>query len=444
MTQTVLLSKNVLKEGLDDFKVILAEQELKSIGENHYWRLAFWNQVNGIIPQINYFEKRKGYLDSGYLSHDWHSFPAKFYPQLVRSIMNICYVKNGLIFDPYAGCGTTLVEAKLMGLNAIGFDISKLAVLVTKVNTNLDIDTGLLIKRLIEISKKFHRMNYSNNLDFVYSDFETQWYNNENLKQLKLLKSIVDVIEETEIKNLFLVALSSILRKIANTKNGQIEVRYQLRKEKKNVLKIFEDKVRSMIYDIENYKKHGTNNKNSNINIYYADASKRRLAKNSVDFIITSPPYGNGLDYSKIHKLSIALIFGEEEIENFRNSQTGTIYAFDYDKLDIPFSKAGQEMINQLLTISPTRAKAMARYYWDMFHSIQNMYYVLKNGCNCVIIVGGTQIGNLNIDNSKILSDISVNIGFKVKNTLNWIYDKTRRSGLRHKIKGESILIFEK
>ena len=86
----------------------------------------------------------------------------------------------------------------------------------------------------------------------------------------------------------------------------------------------------------------------------------------------------------------------------------------------------------------------MARYYWDMHSSIKNMYSVLKYGKTCVIIVGGTKIKNLEINNSVVLLEIANYFGFKTKNVLNWCYDKTRRSGLVHKIKGETILILEK
>jgi len=445
MSQTFLFSEEkTIKKGLDDFKIFLANEELKNLENEFYWRLAFWSQINKIFPQITFFEK-DGRLDSGYLSHNWHSFPAKFYPQLVRSLMNICKVKKGsIIFDPYAGCGTTLVESKLMGFDATGLDISKLAVMITKVKTNLDIDLNLLNKNLYLIISKSESDLVNEKNNFYATDFERYWYSEGNLKQLKILKKNLDSVKEQDIKDFFLVALSSILRRIANTKSGQIEVRHQVRGKVLDVLSLFKKKVKSMEGDILNYREYSPRRK-SKTDIKFANASESKIKEESVDFIITSPPYGNGLDYSKIHKLSIALIFGEDELEFFKNSQTGTLYSQGFESLVVPFSKRGQEIVEVLSKeVSLNRAKAMSKYYWDMFSSIKNMFQALKKEGNCVIIIGGTKIRGLEIDNSQVLLEIAEHIGFKRERILNWEYDKTRRSGLEHKIKGEAILVLKK
>ena len=54
-------------------------------------------------------------------THDYHRYPAKFIPQIVRKLIED-YAPSGtqVVCDPFGGCGTTLVEAKLLGHKSIG------------------------------------------------------------------------------------------------------------------------------------------------------------------------------------------------------------------------------------------------------------------------------------------------------------------------------------
>ncbi|MFH1840772.1 MAG: DNA methyltransferase, partial [Candidatus Shapirobacteria bacterium] len=70
--------------------------------------------------------------DTGYITHGYHRYPAKFIPQIVSRLVER-YTKVGdLIVDPFGGCGTTLVESKVMGRLSVGVDINPVAVLITK------------------------------------------------------------------------------------------------------------------------------------------------------------------------------------------------------------------------------------------------------------------------------------------------------------------------
>jgi len=434
-----MLVENQLKNHLDDFKTKLAYLELQNARPDYYWRLAFWNSVDGITPQIVSYERNEGTFDSGYLSHKWHSFPAKFYPQLVRALMNICSVESDyLTYDPYAGCGTSAVEAKVMGMNYIGIDVSKLAVLISQAKVDLDIDVSKIRE---EKDSLVHTFRSGSNYSWAYTDFELKWYNKYNRSQVKLLAYLVLRMQDERVRKLFEVALSSILRRVGNTKPGQIETRHQFRREKQDMLKLFVSKLDSMVTDIERYQARGRTN--CSIMIEEKDASSY-LPEQQVDFIITSPPYGNGLDYSKIHMLSIALLFGEEEVSRFKRSQTGTMNNAPSSILDTSFTSIGSDVIAELEKMDIVKAKAMSKYYVDMKHSIQKMFDSLKPDRFAVILVGPTKVNNTQVPNDDVLRQIGEHVGFRAEKTISWTYDKLRRSGLEHKIKGESIIILKK
>ena len=72
---------------------------------------------------------------TNYLTHNFHTYPAKYIPQIPRFFIEK-YTKEGdLVYDPFLGCGTTLVECKLLNRDGIGVDLNPIATLVSKVKT---------------------------------------------------------------------------------------------------------------------------------------------------------------------------------------------------------------------------------------------------------------------------------------------------------------------
>lgn len=432
-------SEYILKDHLDDFKSELAHMELKGASTDYYWRLAFWKKAGMEIPDITKYEKPAKTLDSGYLSHKWHSYPAKFYPQFVRAFLNICEVKpDYTIYDPYAGCGTSAVESKLLGMNYFGIDISKLAVMISQVKVDLDINITQIRDTLEDISWKFKSQL---NKKWAYTDFEMKWYNKHNRPQVLLLYYLIEQINDERIKRFFKIALSSILRRVGNTKSGQIETRFEERKERVDVLRLITTRINSMLDDVREYQQKGRTK--CNITIEEGDANSY-LPEEHADFIVTSPPYGNGLDYSRIHPLSIALLFGEKEVADYKKGQTGTQNHIPNTILDTSFTETGTAVINILEKRQIARAKALSKYYVDMRSSIQNIYESLRNNRYAVIIIGPTKVHEVLIPNDDVLIEIGKSVGFELYKKINWTYDKTRRSGLEHKIKGETVVIFNK
>lgn len=72
---------------------------------------------------------------AGY-THDFYNYPARFSPLLIREIILQFSNEGDLILDPFMGGGTTLIEAKLLNRNSIGFDISTLSSFLAKVKSN--------------------------------------------------------------------------------------------------------------------------------------------------------------------------------------------------------------------------------------------------------------------------------------------------------------------
>ena len=77
------------------------------------------------------FEKPNGNGSTTYLTHNFHTYPAKFIPQIPKSTIKALTREGDIILDPFCGCGTTLVEANLLNRRAIGVDLTPIATLVS-------------------------------------------------------------------------------------------------------------------------------------------------------------------------------------------------------------------------------------------------------------------------------------------------------------------------
>jgi len=148
-------------------------QTRKPVGPEILRRLAFTSRVHtggaAIETDVYRFEqsglaarsastsgRRK---ESNYLTHGLHRFKGKFYPQLSRALLNISGARPGrLMLDPFAGSGTSLVEAWLSGVDGVGFDISPLAHLIatTKIRT-LEVGPDVIARGISEFEHNLAR-----------------------------------------------------------------------------------------------------------------------------------------------------------------------------------------------------------------------------------------------------------------------------------------------
>src|SRR6266496_6132800 len=107
--------------------------------------------------------------DTEYCTHGYHPYSAKYIPQIPNRLISTFSKKNDLVLDNFMGSGTTLVESKILGRNAVGIDINPLACLISKVKTTnirqpeLERITKITISIKEDILNLFDNSNNNNN-----------------------------------------------------------------------------------------------------------------------------------------------------------------------------------------------------------------------------------------------------------------------------------------
>lgn len=353
-----------------DFKVTndFREFELKDDGnfETLKRRLAYFKTINGEYTDYYHLQKyNRTKSVNQYLTHWIYPYKGKFHPQMIRALMNIIKIQNGeTLFDPFVGSGTAVLEAQILGVNAIGLDISPLCVLISKVKTE-SVDV------LDEIKK--------------YKDFYL------------FKKGGKEPIDE-RVKNFYKVA--EMMAHSDQSRRG------------KNFESSFVSDALKMIASVEDYsnaiKKH--NLKIGKTKIIEGDARKLNLKDESVDGIITSPPYSIALNYVANDAHSLKAL------------------GYDLDKIKEDF-----------IGVRGTGLNKFELYDKDMEKAYSEMYRVLKKDKYCVVVIGNVTFQGQEINTTQNVINYCEKIGFKtIKKMEKIIY------GLYNVMQKEYILIFQK
>lgn len=231
-------------------------------------------------------------------THTYHTYPAMMIPQIARRLLQE-YRPEGkfeLVFDPYMGSGTTLVEAKIIGIRSIGTDINPLAQFITKSKiTNFDINK-ITNARLLLIEAM---STYIPNFDFTLENVTNWefWYDKNKVSELLFLTHEISKLE-SKIQDFFKISLSECVREVSFTRNNEFK-RYKMSHKKletfnPDTFRLFINKIDRNLIGLQ-----ALNNVNSDDIASVCsfnsvvEIPSDIIIDGSVDMVVTSPPYGD-------------------------------------------------------------------------------------------------------------------------------------------------------
>lgn len=396
---------------------------------------------------------------SNYSSHNFHSFPAKFPPQLPQKFILNLTSEGDIVLDPMVGSGTTLLEGFINNRKTIGFDVDPLALMITKVKTTV-YDKNQLIgiyNRIMDevsnllLAPKSEMERLYGNFDFETQKFIEYWFYEETVYELLALSNSISKITEEKIRLFFQVIFSSIII----TKTGGVSLALDLahtrpHKAKKvytsnsdlvfsqvreNVSERYDMLVKKLRSPVNEFKKKFLQNVECVIQsefkftprIELSDSQNLPLQNNSVDLIVTSPPYAsNAIDYMRAHKFSL-IWFGYSitDLKEKRKKYIGGDSISDYEFEIMP--KKTKAVIQQIKKESNKKSLVLHRYYSEMLKVFKEMYRVLKPGKAAIVVVGNSVMNGISSETHLCLKEIGEGIGFSVPHIGVRNLDRNRR-----------------
>ena len=388
-----------------------------------------------------------------YASHGIHEYRGKFFPQLVRSLLNATSLdRNATVLDSMCGSGTTPVEAILKGCNSIGVDYNPLSVLMSQAKcVVLAVDPDTLtaeyeaIKRdLLKKSKMQRREKvWFNSLPASSQKYLANWFSAEVLIDLDVIIRRVHDTKNDSVRKFFLLCLSNIIRKVSWQKGDDLRVRKDVR------LDVDIDPVAEFIAELKRsfgyvlsflYENGGVELGEARIVTGDARVADAIIPDQvgQVDCIVTSPPYATALPYLDTDRLSIYLLdlfqrskhrkhdlnmIGNREITNGLKNELFERYQERKAELPEAITRTIDLIyeLNQGTDVGFRRKNLpslLSKYFFDMKAVFETYTRLLRPGSPAYVVVGNnhTVAGGqrVEIETDKYLAELGESVGLTV------------------------------
>lgn len=415
------------------------------------------DKVDSIIDKHN----GKASSANNFPFHNWYNFVLGYTPEFPDFLLEKENISaSDTVLDPFMGSGTTLVSCKTKGIPSQGIDANDFMLEAARTKLNWDVNLLELKKYRDKVFKQiessYNRYNWGEGdlvalgvgqLSFndILPENKSSYisYVSEKRPEMLVSKYISDrplakayIIDESvrevsptqEIKDIFDLALTSILVPISNIRYGP-GFGIAKPKDDKDVINIYFKKVDRMIKDLESLSDEQRNTKSETVLGDSRNLSSYFKA-NSVKLMITSPPYPGDHEYTKHTRLELIFRGLASNIEEFRTikkrmlrASTTNLYNTDNDKEPISHLesiKADTDLIQARLTqdgatsgFEKLYTKLIWEYFGGMYKTLEQCYKVLEPGGKIALLVSDSHAFKMvHVQSAKILKEIGDIIGF--------------------------------
>lgn len=386
-----------------------------------------------------------------YATHGLHEYRGKFFPQLVRALMNIAHLPNdAVVLDPMCGSGTTLVEARLAGYRSWGLDMNPLSVFVTDVKcASLDASATDILTACDQLTRciKDHSIGHlypKSRACVVEGDraYLQQWFAPHVLAELEQIDSAIRSIASDITQNFFRLCLSNILRGVSWQKDDDLRVRRDISYvPPTQTLAKFSAEASRSARTVATFLAERDEHYLGHHSVLEGDARRAATILDDlvgrVDAVITSPPYATALPYLDTDRLSLVylgllaredhrrrddMMIGNREVTS--RGRAARWACFEENSWKLPQKTC--DLINKIDHLNRTfdvgfRRKnlsaLLASYFFDMRDVISQCYTLLRPGGTMFFVIGDnrTTAGRelVEIHTAEHLNEIATDVGFR-------------------------------
>lgn len=380
--------------------------------------------------------------------HGWYPFVEGYSKEFIRTIINEYRDRVGkypeLCLEPFTGSGTTPLELQKLNIDCESFEVSPFMynLATAKMETSYTINKFVEYRNNIERSFEEPKENIEELVPLVASkrivekEGLTKWnFNKEVMKGILDIKYSIGLINNKKYEKLFTIALASILMEVSNVyRNGKCISYKKKWKENKltreDVHRLYLNRLDTIFLNdikrINKYKKENGKLKSNKKRCHFGDVRKnidKKLEDNSIDLVITSPPYLNSRDYTDTYMIELRVLGYLKSDEDVRNLRKETLRSH----VQVKWKKANSlnilELDNCIKELNKHREEfwnpglvdMVEGYFEDMNILFNNIYKKMKVGGLIYFNVANSAYYNVEIKTDEIVCEIAELNGFKVE-----------------------------
>ena len=342
-----------------------------------------------------------------------HPFPARMAPDLALNVVTDS-TKSLRILDPMSGSGTVLAAARKSGHMAIGVDMDPLAVLISGVwTTAIDPVTLRNVAEtvLATACKTFNSLRecnaYPMHVDEKTKKFISFWFDSGARRQLTSLAMAIVEVHDKKIRDALWCAFSRLI--ISKSSGASLAMDLSHSRPHKVFKRMPVEPFSKFLSAVEHVARNCIDSRwddaGQSIQVHKGDARNLSLPDNSIDLVLTSPPYLNAIDYIRCSKFSLVWMgYLVSEMRDLRSTSIGTEVGKHEQDDNIRFILS---KINLQPELNRRYKAILVRYINDMRQVIEETSRVLVNEGKAVYVVGNNTVRGTFIRNSLIVEELA-------------------------------------
>jgi len=348
--------------------------------------------------------------------HRWYIFPHSFTSELVHELIEEWGLgPKDRILDPFVGAGTTLIAAKEKGIAAAGYDLSPLAVFASRVKL-ANYSAGRLERAWDKLQRKVDPGRW-NGPAKSYPNLVKEALPGKLLGAFDALQRDILALDASPAeRDFFRLALLSTLPVFSRAvATGGWLSWVEKRNRSVSILSSFSNQVEKMLHDV----REGAISRRALGSARISDA--RFLPDKGAEYsaVITSPPYPNRHDYTRV--FGVELMFGFLDWEAARQLRYQSFTSHPEAHPDRPNTSGYIRPMKLSRIISAIKKETneeripdmLSGYFLDMYLCLKEMRRVSKRNAHVALVVGNAQYYGESIPVDELTAELGESVGFK-------------------------------
>jgi len=350
-------------------------------------------------------------------THCYHVYPAMMIPQVARRLIRLYGSHRGTLLDPFCGSGTSLVEARLAGLHAIGIDLNPFATFLARAKTQL-FDTNLIAIEAKKLSDFFKNRKKSCESVSVPRFFNINyWFKPEVQIDLAILREAIFTIVDERVRDFFAVAFAYTVRECSNTRKRE----YKLYRIPANELETYHPQVWNTFWEKLSCNLCGliefVREADPEVitTVLLGDIRCRQPIESEVaDIIVTSPPYGDSqttVAYGQFSRLALQWLGMDDDVVRAIDRQS---LGGQARTVRVPYrSRTLDIVLDQVEQRDSRRARQVKQFYDDFAGCFPEITRLARKGAYACFVVGNRTVKGIRIPTDQILVEIATCFGWR-------------------------------